>query len=130
VRDEDQVWHLGDFARGTMDQVAELLSQPNGHKHLIIGNNDEEAAINAHGWSSVQHYKELLVEATCSYCVIIHFAPGTRWDAEPSALMVTLTPGSRPIVRQYDVGIDAWSFRPVTLETLVSSRQQCPTPPS
>ena len=38
VQDEDQVWHLGDFARGTMEQVAELLSQLKGHKHLIIGN--------------------------------------------------------------------------------------------
>jgi calcineurin-like phosphoesterase family protein len=49
VGPEDEVWHLGDFARSTTGQVEELLGTLNGHKHLIIGNNDPERALIAQG---------------------------------------------------------------------------------
>jgi hypothetical protein len=45
VQEQDEVWHLGDFAKGTIDQIAELLFQLKGGKHLIIGNNDSEATV-------------------------------------------------------------------------------------
>jgi calcineurin-like phosphoesterase family protein len=47
VHDQDEVWYLGEFATGTMEQVAKLLSQLNGDKHLIIGNKDSEATLKA-----------------------------------------------------------------------------------
>jgi calcineurin-like phosphoesterase family protein len=28
----------------------------------------------------------------------------------------------KPVPRQHDVGVDAWEFRPVTLETILSPR--------
>jgi calcineurin-like phosphoesterase family protein len=130
VQDEDQVWHLGDFARGTVEQVAELLSRLNGEKHLIIGNNDDEATIKAHGWSSVQHYKELLVED--QLLILCHY-PFRTWN-KMGRKSIDFHGHShaklKPIPRQYDVGVDAWNFRPVTLQTLVSARLRRPTPPN
>jgi calcineurin-like phosphoesterase family protein len=39
IGEEDEVWHLGDVARRASD-VPALLSQLNGTKHLVRGNND------------------------------------------------------------------------------------------
>ncbi len=30
----------------------------------------------------------------------------------------------KPATRQYDVGVDAWDFRPVTLETIRATRRK------
>jgi calcineurin-like phosphoesterase family protein len=129
VQDEGQVWHLGDFAKGSSEQVAELLSRLNGAKHLIIGNNDTDATFEARGWSSVQHYKELFVE---DHLLILCHYPFRTWN-QMGRKSIDLHGHShaklKPMPRQYDVGVDAWNFRPVTLQTLVSSRQRRPTSP-
>lgn len=36
---DDEVWHLGDFAR-TESQMSQFLPALAGHKHLVRGNND------------------------------------------------------------------------------------------
>lgn len=59
VSPDDEIWHLGDFAKGSAEFVSSLLSSLQGRKHLIIGNNDSAATIDASGWTSTQHYKEL-----------------------------------------------------------------------
>ena len=113
-----------------MEQVAELLSQLNGHKHLIIGNNDSEATLKARGWSSVQHYKELLAEG--QLIILCHY-PFRTWN-KMGRKSINLHGHShaklKPMPRQYDVGVDAWDFRPITLQTLVTSRQRRSTPRS
>ena len=58
VGPEDEVWHLGDFARRASD-AAGLLARLNGVKHLVRGNNDPPGTSMAEGWASVQDYKEL-----------------------------------------------------------------------
>ncbi len=52
VGDDDEVWHLGDFAR-TPPHAAAMLAQLNGRKHLVAGNNDVSPATEQ-GWASVQ----------------------------------------------------------------------------
>ena len=45
---EDEVWHLGDFAwRQKPDRIAALLATLHGRKHLVTGNNDDEAVATA-----------------------------------------------------------------------------------
>jgi calcineurin-like phosphoesterase family protein len=40
----DEVWHMGDFAvRQSPERVAFLLEMLHGQKHLIVGNNDDNA---------------------------------------------------------------------------------------
>ena len=62
VGPSDEVWHLGDFARGTDEAKAALLGRLNGHKHLVTGNNDDEATLGLAGWSSVSPYREIEVD--------------------------------------------------------------------
>jgi calcineurin-like phosphoesterase family protein len=87
VRPDDEVWHLGDFTRGSGKSRADaLLSVLNGRKHLIIGNNDDETTISAGGWASTQHYAEMWT-GSCSSSAIIRSAPGTRWARVRSICM-------------------------------------------
>ena len=60
VSSQDEVWHLGDFAR-TAKIAAGILPVLNGRKHLIIGNNDPTEVLKL-DWASVQHYAEITVD--------------------------------------------------------------------
>ncbi|GJD51915.1 hypothetical protein OPKNFCMD_4674 [Methylobacterium crusticola] len=120
----DTVWHLGDFALGPPpERVAALLAALNGDKHLIVGNNDGPATLAAPGWLSVAHYAEIDVDGR--HLVLCHYAFRT-WNRMGRGV-VNLHGHShgklKPATRQYDVGVDAWDFRPVTLDTIAGRRR-------
>ena len=60
---EDEVWHLGDFAvRQTAERVARLLGSLHGRKHLVVGNNDDAVVTGCNAWQSVQPYAEVTAD--------------------------------------------------------------------
>jgi calcineurin-like phosphoesterase family protein len=122
VGEDDQVWHLGDFAR-TARQAAALLTQLHGRKHLIVGNNDPPAVC-ALGWASVAPYAELKVGGTA--LVLCHY-PFRSWSGMHKGA-VNLHGHShgriKPLLRQFDVGVDVRDFRPVGLDDLVKPRAE------
>ena len=125
VASNDEVWHLGDFALGAkLDRIADLLAELNGRKHLIIGNNDGEATIRNPAWASVQHYAEMTLDSVP--LVLCHY-PFRTWNRMGRGV-VNLHGHShgklKPVRRQYDVGVDAWDYCPVTLEFILASRRQ------
>jgi calcineurin-like phosphoesterase family protein len=121
----DEVWHLGDFALHVKpERVEELLGRLHGRKHLITGNNDGPATLAAPGWASVQAYAEVNVDGT--WAVLCHYAfrtwknMGRGWidlHGHSHGKLKTQT-------RQYDVGVDAWDYRPVTLATILGTRRR------
>lgn len=117
VAPEDEVWHLGDFARKPAD-VPELLARLNGTKHLVRGNNDPAGTVEADGWASVQDYAELEVDGR--RLVLCHY-PFRTWNGIGRGAM-NLHGHShgrlKPLPRQHDVGVDAREFRPVTLDEI------------
>lgn len=118
----DTVWHLGDFAVRHPDPGA-VLARLHGTKHLVTGNNDPAAVSNLSGWTSVAPYMELNVDGTD--IVLCHYAFRTWRGMSKGA--VNLHGHShgrlRPQTRQFDVGVDVWDFRPVTLATLLERRR-------
>ncbi|MGH6645183.1 MAG: metallophosphoesterase [Bradyrhizobium sp.] len=117
----DTVWHLGDFALARIpERVASLLGQLNGTKHLIIGDNDPAATLEAQGWASASHYVETTVDGID--LVLCHY-PFRTWNGM-SRGRINLHGHShgrlKPATRQYDVGVDVWGFRPVTLSTILA----------
>lgn len=127
VSPDDDLWHLGDFALGPKpERIAELLRVLHGRKHLIVGNNDGPATLAAPGWDSVQHYVEMTVDGTA--LVLCHYAFRT-WNKMGRGV-IDLHGHShgklKPMPRQYDVGVDAWDYRPVTLETIRARRRSAP----
>ncbi len=114
----DEVWHLGDFAVGRRVDAAGLLAALPGRKHLVTGNNDPAATTALPGWASVQCYAEIVVDGTA--LVLCHYAFRTWRDMGRGAWNLHGHSHGRltPVPRQVDVGVDAWSFRPVTLAQL------------
>jgi len=118
----DDVWHLGDFAlRVEPERIEELLARLHGRKNLIIGNNDGPVTLAARGWESVQSYAEIETEGhslvLCHYAFRTWKNIGRGWIDLHGHSHGKLSRQTR----QFDVGVDAWDFRPVTLETILSS---------
>lgn len=115
---DDEVWHLGDVARRPQD-VPGILSALHGKKHLIRGNNDPVATGEAAGWSSVADYAELSLDGTA--VVLCHY-PFRSWNGQHRR-SINLHGHSHGrltrMLRQFDVGVDAQDFRPVTLASLL-----------
>ncbi|MFC7478575.1 metallophosphoesterase family protein [Dankookia sp. GCM10030260] len=127
VGPKDEVWHLGDFAIGVPEtEMAELLSRLHGRKHLITGNNDSAATLSLAGWSSVRPYAE--IELDGFGLVLCHY-PFRSWR-NMSRGWRNLHGHSHgrlaPLLRQTDVGVDAWDFRPVTLAQITAAKRPRP----
>ena len=119
---DDIVWHLGDFARGNAAAKAALLARLNGRKQLIVGNNDDFATTEASGWESVHTYKELTVDGRL--VILCHYAFRTWNGMHRKSLNLHGHSHGKlaPMLRQFDVGVDAWDMRPVTLAEIQASR--------
>lgn len=115
----DTVWHLGDFARKPADMAA-LLGRLHGTKHLLRGNNDPSDLPAGNGWASVGDYTELEVDGR--RLVLCHY-PFRSWNGQHRGA-INLHGHShgrlKALPRQFDVGVDARGFAPVTLDQIVS----------
>ena len=122
VGPQDTVWHLGDFVvRMRPDRAAALLDALNGTKHLIGGNNDPPAIRALSGWASVRDYAEIEVDGRS--LVLCHY-PLRAWNGQHrgSLQLHGHSHGRlKPLPRQFDVGVDAREFRPVTLAELIGA---------
>jgi calcineurin-like phosphoesterase family protein len=117
----DELWHLGDFAvRQPPERISDLLERLHGQMYLVAGNNDSSAVKESSGWLSVQDYAEVNIDSV--RLVLCHY-PFRSWrDMAKGAINLHGHSHGRlkRMPRQFDVGVDAWGFRPVTLDELLS----------
>ncbi len=120
VGPDDEIWHLGDFAR-TPRLAAELLPRLNGRKHLVQGNNDAGPQL-SHGWATVQPYAE--IERDGHFLVLCHY-PFRSWNRQHRGAL-NLHGHShgrlKGLPRQFDVGVDVWDYAPAPLAALLAAR--------
>ena len=77
VGPNDDVYHLGDFARIDDEAaVTKWLRALNGRKHLIVGNNDSPTVIENETWASVSSYAEIALDG---YLLILCHYPFRSW---------------------------------------------------
>lgn len=118
VGPDDEVWHLGDFAR-TPDIAQRVLPRLSGLKHLVRGNNDPDAVCSMPEWASVEDYRELRLGNTL--VVLCHY-PFRSWNGQHRGAF-NLHGHShgrlKPLPRQIDVGVDAREFSPLRSEAVV-----------
>jgi calcineurin-like phosphoesterase family protein len=120
VRTGDEVWHLGDFAvRQSPERVIYLLRVLHGQKHLIAGNNDDSVVTGCDGWQSTGSYTELTIGGT--KLVLCHYPFRTWRDMGRGSINLHGHSHGRlkSLPRQFDVGVDAWDFRPVQLSEIL-----------
>lgn len=114
----DVVWHLGDVARRLAD-VAALLARLHGVKHLLRGNNDAPGIGAVPGWTSVADYAEPEVDG--HRLVLCHY-PFRSWNGQGRGVLDLHGHSHgrlKPLPYQYDVGVDAREWRPITLAEIV-----------
>ena len=123
---EDTVWHLGDFAvRASAARVAALLARLHGAKHLIAGNNDDTG----------DHARLPGLGQRAGLRRDRGGGPAARPLPLSAALLEREGRGAinlhghshgrlAPLPRQFDVGVDARDFRPVTLQELLAERRR------
>jgi calcineurin-like phosphoesterase family protein len=122
VGPQDEVWHLGDFAR-TAKHAAEVLAQLNGTRRLIVGNNDPGPEA-VPGWASVAPYAEIELEER--KLVLCHY-PFRSWNGQHKGSLDLHGHSHgriKELPRQFDVGVDVWEYRPVTLAEILSRERQ------
>jgi calcineurin-like phosphoesterase family protein len=109
-------------------RIAELLATLNGKKHLVVGNNDGPDTLAAEGWASRQSYAEIVVDGTA--LVLCHYAFRTWKNMGRGWLDLHGHSHGRlrPQTRQYDVGVDVWNYRPITLAQLRVRRKPWNSP--
>jgi len=123
VGPQDEVWHLGDvMGKRALPALDGILSALNGRIRLILGNNDPAAVASHPRFASVGHYAE--IEAEGRRLVLCHY-PFRTWNGVyKGALNLHGHSHGRltPLPRQFDVGVDAFDYRPVTLQEVLASR--------
>ena len=123
IKAGDEVWHLGDFAvRQSPERVTFLLEKLHGRKHLVVGNNDDSAVTGCAGWRTIQPYAEMMIGET--KLILCHYAFRTWRDMARGSINLHGHSHGRlkPLRRQFDVGVDAWDFRPVQLSEILGGK--------
>lgn len=118
VTDRDTVWYLGDFAIGASpERCASLFRRLRGTKHLVRGNHDKPRVVDL-GWNEVHDLVSRRIEG--QRVILCHY-PMRAWSGtwRGSLHLFGHTHGSLPDTSQSaDVGVDRWSYRPVTLDEI------------
>ena len=118
VGQDDEVYHLGDFAMGKTP-VPTILGRLNGKKHLIWGNHDSEQTRKLPHWESSQPYLEIYLEG--KKIILCHYAMRVWNKSHGGALMFYgHSHGSLPGNDQScDVGVDCFNYIPSTLTQIM-----------
>lgn len=115
VGPRDEVWHLGDFGMGgTPERYAAVFKRLRGRKCLVRGNHDKSKATSL-PWHE-QH--DLVSRKIEGQRIIMAHYPMRAWPGafRGSIQLFGHTHGLLPDTSQScDVGVDRWSYRPVTL---------------
>lgn len=116
VTDADDVFVLGDFALGLSSrELRRVFGELRGKKHLVIGNHDAPK-VQALSWASPpREILRITVERTQLF--LSHY-PTRSWPGMHAGTIALYghTHGAIADTRHScDVGVDRWSFRPVTL---------------
>jgi len=129
VTDDDTVWHIGDFAMAGPEKesvVRAVFNKLKGQHHLIVGNHDEIKPLNyvnmgfvsVHSamWFERQGINFYLIHDPASYTVVSNFPNAVLLCGHIHTLFKHLLPAKKII----NVGVDAWDFKPVSMDEIIS----------
>lgn len=112
VRDIDEVWNLGDFSFGSLEETVAIMKRLKGKQHLILGNHCNIIRNNRNIFSqyfhSIQDMRELKIDKKRKI-VLCHY-PMRSWNNSNygSFQLHGHTHGAlEPHGRSVDVGIDS-----------------------
>jgi len=112
VKENDDVYFLGDFGLGTEKQLLSIYNRLNGRKFLITGSHDKHS-MNL-PWSGIDARKVISVEGIP--ITLCHYAMRTWSKSHFNSWHLYGHSHGRlqPFGKSFDVGVDAWKFFPVS----------------
>ena len=132
VGPDDDLWLLGDLAVVHVDraeQLASMLHEIPGRKHLITGNHDKPWVRGLDIWTSVHDLVELRdqeIRVTLCHYPMLTWSGARRGAIQLFGHVHNNWSGSRNSV---NVGVDCWDFRPVTLPEILNRASRLPVNP-
>lgn len=78
VKEDDTIYHIGDFAFNQDKDISSIASRLNGNKVFIIGNHDDEWTLARYGKTSLY----LEIEHEEALICLFHF-PISYWNKQP-----------------------------------------------
>jgi len=130
VKPGDVVYCIGDFALvREPQQVLNYVRRLHGQIHLIHGNHDrfvKQKRTDNYGFAEILTYKE--IKPTDTKIVLCHYAFKT-WNGSHrgSWNLHGHSHGNMPRdlkMRQLDVGVDVWNYRPISLEEVAEEMKK------
>jgi calcineurin-like phosphoesterase family protein len=128
VKAEDEIWHLGDFAFGSISFTKQILQSLNGKINLVYGNHDQEIIKHLDQIcmeiKTAQYYKE--ISWYKQKIVLFHYGQRVWRDSHHGAIMLHgHSHGSLPPYgKSVDIGVDA----PFILNRWPDSEPMTPLP--
>ncbi len=137
VADDDEIWILGDLARGSrLDDMLKLVRELPGRKHFVTGNHDRCFPLrDSYGPAEVARYASVgfeTITASTSITIGDHEVELSHFPFRPSGVEQSVKPKDHGqwLVhghihrawlqkgRQICVAVDAWRFAPVNISTI------------
>jgi len=124
ITKNDNIYILGDFSFGTVEQTLEILNRLNGNKFLIIGNHDEKMLKSKEVVSKFCWVKDYYKLRYNGLKIILSHYPFYKWDCSHyGSLMfhghIHEQKLDVEIKNLYNVGVDVNCFEPVSLEDIL-----------
>lgn len=120
----DYVFILGDFSFRPAGRTLEYIGTLHGRKHLILGNHDNLSQYALSLFDLVTPYHEIRYNS--EYLVLCHY-PLRSWHRMHYGSWNLHGHTHNNIKdkwrRQVDVGVDCWNYKPVHIDTILSSPQ-------
>jgi calcineurin-like phosphoesterase family protein len=123
IKQDDILFHLGDIAFANKYKTSEILSRVNGKKHLIIGNHDSEEAIDyLLEQKTIESARQTYLFKDKNILIWLSHFPHRAWDGSHRGalhLFGHCHGALAPLGRSFDCGVDAWTYRPISLEQVI-----------
>jgi calcineurin-like phosphoesterase family protein len=134
VHPDDDVYFNGDFAFPSYsgEKLLKTINRFHGNKHLILGNHDHPTDWHWRGFKWIKDYYELKIDKRRAI-VLFHYAMRV-WNKSHhgSIHLYGHSHGTLPddaTVRSFDVGVDCWDYKPLSLkqvEKVIAKKQWKP----
>ena len=131
---DDEVWHVGDFsANASREHCREVFAALAGRKRLVRGNHDTNRVLEL-PWAAppVESVRFALRHPEGEVALYLSHYPHRSWPGvwRGSRHLYGHTHGKLPdTTRSCDVGVDAWDYRPVTLDEVLVRQAAASGPP-
>ena len=127
VRDNDIVYHLGDFSFTSKNNIEKFSSRLRGRKRLILGNHDYDAKYYYPHFEKVMSWRQFGTDMFSKHVFLCHYplhasAYDYRTDGESMMIHGHLHEGLTGLENYVNVCVEHTNYTPVAIEDIVDGK--------